>query len=100
MRQSRREALIPMNVAFEPGARAGLLPTQLRGYPGAKADLPELAQVKKIFLGAVARVNNRVENSHRPTCSRERQIAGFAMRAHRYFFRACFGLNRRHFALF
>jgi len=40
---------------------------QLRSYPAAKADIPELACVKHVFVKATARVNNRAENSHRPT---------------------------------
>ena len=35
---------------------------QLRSYPAAKADIPELAQVKHVFVKAAARVNNRAEN--------------------------------------
>jgi putative transposase len=37
---------------------------QLRSYPAAKADIPELAHVKHVFVKAAARVNNRAENSH------------------------------------
>ena len=40
---------------------------QLRSYPAAKADIPELAHVKHVFVKAAARVNNRAENSHQPT---------------------------------
>ncbi|SIT48190.1 transposase (fragment) [Paraburkholderia piptadeniae] len=32
---------------------------QLRSYPAAKADIPELAQVTHIFVKAAARVNDR-----------------------------------------
>ncbi|MGF6813068.1 putative transposase [Paraburkholderia sp. Clong3] len=45
---------------------------QLRSYPAAKADIPELVNVKHVFVKAVARVNNRAENSHQPTRERER----------------------------
>jgi len=45
---------------------------QLRSYRAAKADIPELAQVKHVFVKAAARVNNRTENSHQPTRRRER----------------------------
>jgi putative transposase len=38
--------------------------TLLRGTPAAKADIPELANVKHVFVKAAARVNNRAENSH------------------------------------
>lgn len=37
---------------------------QLRSYPAAKADIPELTHVKHVFVKAAARVNNRAENSH------------------------------------
>jgi putative transposase len=37
---------------------------QLRSYPAARADIPELANVKHVFVKAVARLNNRAENSH------------------------------------
>src|ERR1700709_1335840 len=36
---------------------------QLRSYPAAKADIPELAHVKHVFVKAATRVNNRAENS-------------------------------------
>jgi len=47
---------------------------QLRSYPAAKADIPELAHVKHVFVKAAARVNNRAKNSHQPTRERERRI--------------------------
>ncbi|CAB3742438.1 IS6 family transposase ISDge13 [Paraburkholderia rhynchosiae] len=50
---------------------------QLRNYPAAKAEVPELAGVKHVFVKASARVNNRAENSHQPTRRRERQMQGF-----------------------
>jgi putative transposase len=50
---------------------------QLRSYPAAKAEIPELACVKHVFIKAAARVNNRAENSHQPTRGRERQMRGF-----------------------
>jgi putative transposase len=50
---------------------------QLRSYPAAKADIPEFAHVKQVFVKAAARVNNRAENSHQPTRRRERQMCGF-----------------------
>src|SRR5579863_279186 len=40
---------------------------QLRSYPAAKADIPELVSVKHVFVKAAARLNNRAENSHQPT---------------------------------
>jgi len=50
---------------------------QLRSYPAAKAEIPELAYVRHLFVKACARVNNRVENSHQPTRERERRMRGF-----------------------
>jgi putative transposase len=44
---------------------------QLRGYPAAKAEIPELVNVKHVFVKAAARLNNREENSHQPTRERE-----------------------------
>jgi transposase-like protein len=41
-----------------------IITDQLRSYPAAKADVPELANVKHVFVKAAARVNNRAENSH------------------------------------
>ncbi|REE07539.1 transposase-like protein [Paraburkholderia sp. BL27I4N3] len=35
---------------------------QLRSYPAAKAEIPELAKVKHVFVKAAARRNNRAEN--------------------------------------
>jgi putative transposase len=43
---------------------------QLHSYPAAKAELSELAHVKHVFVKASARLNNRAENSHRPTRER------------------------------
>jgi putative transposase len=37
---------------------------KLRSYAAAKAEIPELANVKHVFVKAAARVNNRAENSH------------------------------------
>jgi putative transposase len=50
---------------------------QLRSYPAAKAEIPELAHVKHVFVKAATRVSNRAENSHQPTRRRERQMCGF-----------------------
>src|ERR1700750_3097630 len=50
---------------------------QLRSYPAAKAEIPELAQVKHVFVKAAARLNTRAENSHQPTRERERRMRGF-----------------------
>src|ERR1700692_4306347 len=59
---------------------------QLRSYPTAKADIPELVSVKHVFVKEAARLNNRAENSHQPTRERERRMRGFATRnAHNNF---------------
>jgi putative transposase len=72
---------------------------QLRSYPTAKADISELAQLKHVFFKAAARVNNRVENSHRPTRRRERQMCGFRDARRTQALLTCFGPIRQHFAL-
>ena len=72
---------------------------QLRSYPAAKADIPELAQVKHVFVKAAARVNNRAENSHQPTRRRERQMCGFRDARRTQAFLSCFGPIRQYFAL-
>jgi len=50
---------------------------QLRSYPAAIAEIPELANVKHVFVKAAARLNKRAENSHQPTRERERRMRGF-----------------------
>src|SRR6202521_3224911 len=51
---------------------------QLRSYPAAKDEIPELANVKHVFVKASTRLNNRAENrSHQPTRERERRMRGF-----------------------
>jgi putative transposase len=72
---------------------------QLRSYPAAKADIPELAHVKHVFVRAAARVNNRAENSHQPTRRRERQMCGFCDARRTQAFLSCFGPILQHFAL-
>lgn len=72
---------------------------QLRSYPAAKAEVPELAGVKHVFVKARARVNNRAENSHQPTRRRERQMQGFRDPRHTQAFLSRFGPIRQHFAL-
>jgi putative transposase len=81
---------------------------QLRSYPAAKAEIPELANVKHVFVKAAARLNNRAENSHQPTRERERRIPqGDFLRGVRGFrdpkrtqtFLSCFGPIRQNFAL-
>ena len=72
---------------------------QLRSYRAAKAELPELAGVKHVFVKACARVNNRAENSHQPTRRRERQMQGFRDPQRTQAFLSRFGPIRQHFAL-
>ncbi|BDB29020.1 IS6 family transposase (plasmid) [Cupriavidus sp. P-10] len=72
---------------------------QLRSYPAAKAEIPELANVKHMFVKAAARVNNRAENSHQPTRERERRMRGFRAPKRAQAFLSSFGPIRQHFAL-
>jgi hypothetical protein len=70
---------------------------QLRRYPAAKDEIPELVNVKHVFFRVSARLNNRAENSHQPTRERERRMRGFRdPTARRRSFRASI---RQHFAL-
>ncbi|WP_257828290.1 IS6 family transposase [Burkholderia glumae] len=72
---------------------------QLRSYLAAKAGIPELVNVKHVFVKAAARVNNRAENSHQPTRERERRMRGFRDLTRTQAFLASFGPIRQHFAL-
>jgi putative transposase len=80
---------------------------QLRSYPAAKGEIPELANVKHVFVKAAARLNNRAQNSHQPTRERERRIPRDFLRGVRGFrdpkrtqkLLSCFGPIRQHFAL-
>ncbi|CAE6940260.1 hypothetical protein R69927_07653 [Paraburkholderia domus] len=72
---------------------------QLRRYPAAKARIPELANVKQVFVKAAAGVNNRAENSHQPTRERERRLRGFRDPKRTQAFLSSFGPIRQHFAL-
>ena len=72
---------------------------QLPSYPAAKAEIPELANVKHVFVKASARLNNRAENSHQPTRERERRMRGFRVPERTQAFLSSFGLIRQHFAL-
>jgi putative transposase len=65
---------------------------QLRSYPAAKAEIPELASVKHVFVKAAARLNNRAENSHQPTRERERRMRGFRDPTRTQAFLSSFGL--------
>lgn len=72
---------------------------QLRSYLAAKADIPELAHVRHVFVKAAARVNNRAENSHQPTRRRERLMRGFRDAKRTQAFLPSFDPIRQHFAL-
>ncbi|RKT13487.1 putative transposase [Paraburkholderia sp. RAU2J] len=72
---------------------------QLRSYPAARAEIPELAHVKHVFVKAAARLNNRAEHSHQPTRRRERQMCGFRDPRRTQAFLSCFGPIRQPFAL-
>jgi putative transposase len=72
---------------------------QLRSYPEAKAEIPELAHVRHVFVKASARANNRAENSHQPTRERERRMRGFRDPERTQPFLSSFGFIRQHFAL-
>ncbi|MBB5496430.1 transposase-like protein [Paraburkholderia sp. MM5384-R2] len=58
---------------------ASVISHAVRSYPAAKTEIPELANVKHVFVKACARVNNRAENSHQPTRERERRMRGFRL---------------------
>ena len=72
---------------------------RLRSYPAAKAEVPELANVRHLFVKASARVNNRAENSHQPTRERERRMRGFRLPDRTQAFLSSFGPIRQHFAI-
>jgi putative transposase len=55
--------------------------------------------VKHLFVKALARVNNRAENSHQPTREREHRMRGFRDPKRTQRSLSCFGLIRQHFAL-
>ena len=82
-----------------PEAPRKIVTDQLRSYPAAKADIPELAHAKHVFVKAAAPVNNRAENSHQPTRRRERQMCGFRDARRTQAFLSCFVPIRQHFAL-
>lgn len=96
--QKRRDKAAAMRF-FGRLLRSKIVTDQLRSYPAAKAAIPELAQVKHVFVKATARVNNRVENNHEPTRRRERQMCGFRDARRTQAFLSCFGPIRQHFAL-
>lgn len=76
-----------------------IVTNQLRSYPAAKADIPELVDVKHVFVNVAARVNNRAENSHQLTRERERRMRGFRDPRRAWAFLSSYGPIRQHFAL-
>ncbi|WP_321884057.1 IS6 family transposase [Burkholderia cepacia] len=72
---------------------------QLRSYPAARTNIPELSNMKHVFVKAAARVNNRAENSRQPTRERERRMRGFRDPRRTQVFLSCIGPIRQHFAL-
>jgi putative transposase len=83
---------------------------QLRSYPAAKAEIPELANVKHVFdvfVKAAARLNNRAEiaTNRRANASVAshgdflRGVRGFRDPKRTQKFLSCFGPIRQHFAL-
>jgi putative transposase len=82
-----------------PNGPRKIITDQLRSYPAAKAEIPELAGVKHVFVKAAARVNNRAENSYQPTRERERRMKGFRSPLRTQTFLSSFGPIRQHFAI-
>jgi hypothetical protein len=72
---------------------------QLRSYPAAKAEIPELIEVKHVLVKTSARDNNWAENSHELTRERERRMRGFRDHERTQAFVSSFGWIRQHFAL-
>jgi len=72
---------------------------QLRSYPTVKAQIPQLGNVKHVFVKVAARLNNRADNSHQPTRERERRMRGFRDPKRTQKFLSCYGPFLQHFAL-
>jgi putative transposase len=72
---------------------------QLRSCPATKTDIPELVNVKHVFVKAAARVNNRAENSRQLTRERKRRMPDFRDLKRTQVFLSRFGPIRQHFAL-
>ena len=72
---------------------------QLRSYLAAKADIPELVNVRHVFVKAAAGVNNRAENRYQPTRERERRMRGFRDPKCTQPFLSSVGPIRQHFAV-
>jgi putative transposase len=86
-------------LAQYPNGPRKIITDQLRSYPAAKAELPELTGVRHVFVKPAARVNNRAENSHQPTRERERRMKGFRSPQRTQRFLSSFGPIRQHFAI-
>jgi putative transposase len=104
LRQKRRDKAAAKRffkrvLASCPEVPSKIVTDQLRSYPAAKAEIPELANVKHVFVKASARLNNRAESSHQPTRERERRMRGFRDRERTQAFLSSFGPIRQHFAL-
>jgi putative transposase len=72
---------------------------QLRSYPAANPRIPELENVRHVYVKAAARLNNRAENCHQSTRERERRFRGFRDPKRTRAFLSSFGPIRQHFAL-
>jgi hypothetical protein len=70
-----------------------IVTNQMFSYAAAKAEIPELATVKHVFVKTCARVNKRAENSHQTTRECGRRITRSQA------FLSNFDLFRQHFAL-
>ncbi|MBB5421094.1 putative transposase [Paraburkholderia atlantica] len=82
-----------------PDAPRRMVIEQLRSYPAAKAEIPELAKIKRVFVKASARVNYCAEDSHQPTGERERRMRGFRDPDRTQAFLSSLAPIRQHFAL-
>ncbi|MFK4446130.1 putative transposase [Caballeronia udeis] len=97
-RQDCGKALFSGGAALKPGTAKNRY-RPVAHYPAAKADIPELAHVMHVFVGAAARVENRAENSHQSIRRRKRQMCGFRDAHRTRAFLSCFGPIRQHFTL-
>jgi putative transposase len=69
-----------------------IITDKLKSYGAAKRELlPGVEHRQSRYL------NNRCENSHRPTCQRERRMQGFKSAGHAQRFLAAYGPIAQHF---
>jgi hypothetical protein len=61
------KCVVELSEAEETRLQQLIVIDQLRSYPPANAEIPELDHVERVFVKARARVKNRAENSRRPT---------------------------------